>query len=173
MSFDIESALSDIAALNRVGEHEELQDLARKLDDAGIYGKVDYKSGDFAIPTIRYAVPDIPRCGIYFLFSGEDLVYVGQSTNIPARLSSHMGKGGIEFDSYTCIGCQPHRLDELEALYTLKFQPKANVHDDGRPKHSWVVGTLKKTKLDGRMAIRRVPTRREYRGRMVNEIGNA
>lgn len=64
-----------------------------------------------------------PLCGVYFLFSGDDLIYVGQSVNILSRLLEHTGKG---FDSFTYILCERDELDDLEAAYILRYMPRLN-----------------------------------------------
>lgn len=70
------------------------------------------------------AQPYEPVCGIYFLFQSSNLVYVGQSVDIHARLSAHVRKK--EFDRYTVIPCQPDQLNEMEADYIVYFNPPLN-----------------------------------------------
>lgn len=59
--------------------------------------------------------------GIYFLFRKDKLVYVGQSTNVIARVHSHT----VRFDTYTYIEVD-HEIDFLEMAYITKYRPSEN-----------------------------------------------
>lgn len=61
--------------------------------------------------------------GIYFLFDGPTLVYVGQSNNIHSRVGQHKDK---KFDSWNYIEFVEDDLNILEAEFILKYQPKYN-----------------------------------------------
>lgn len=74
----------------------------------------------------RAAVPARPVCGVYFLLRKERIVYVGQSTNVYARLGCHASTGGKEFDAQHVIECELGELNWLEALYIVKFRPEYN-----------------------------------------------
>lgn len=65
--------------------------------------------------------------GVYFLYSEEEIVYVGQSVNIYARIGSHAAKG-IEFDSWAWreIKDAATRIKE-ESAEILKHAPKFNI----------------------------------------------
>jgi hypothetical protein len=71
------------------------------------------------------AFPADLRCGIYFLIEGDDIVYVGQSTDVFNRLSRHR-RDGKEFDSFNIIPCPEESLDELESTYIDAFAPWLN-----------------------------------------------
>ena len=79
-----------------------------------------------AIRTTRKGVPSAIS-GIYFLFSGDRLVYIGQSVDVERRVINHAE--ALTFDSYGLIECPPEHLDELEAAYILRFKPPENGHD--------------------------------------------
>lgn len=66
-------------------------------------------------------------CGIYFLIDSDndDIVYVGQSTNVWARVRSHQSNG-IPFDKFTFISCDLKYLNVLESLYIHTFTPFYN-----------------------------------------------
>jgi excinuclease UvrABC nuclease subunit len=74
--------------------------------------------------------------GIYFLFKGKDLVYVGQSVDVYARLRHHRG-GGFKYDAWwdrwAMIECQRGELDAMENAYILALRPRYNqlVRKDG------------------------------------------
>lgn len=63
--------------------------------------------------------------GIYILFSGEMVTYVGQSRNVIKRITSHAEKGRA-FDSYYVIPCLPDDLDAMERRYIEMLDPPEN-----------------------------------------------
>ena len=81
------------------------------------------------IDEIRGTKKEIPKnvSGIYFLFSGDELVYVGKSLNAIARVHSHKKENIKRFDSYSVIECEEKELEKLEAEYIKKFKTKYNV----------------------------------------------
>lgn len=62
--------------------------------------------------------------GIYFLISGERVVYVGQSVNVFARVRQHLSDK--EFDSYAYILADAGLLNVLESLYIHTLRPPLN-----------------------------------------------
>ncbi|WP_455153237.1 GIY-YIG nuclease family protein [Bradyrhizobium cenepequi] len=84
-------------------------------------------------PTTWYEIQRLPRLdpaastvGIYFLFDGEECVYVGQSRQVHTRVREHRVRGKIRFTSYAWVPCQIGQLDELEKTYIDLLQPPAN-----------------------------------------------
>lgn len=65
-------------------------------------------------------------CGIYFLFDGEDIVYVGQSTEVELRIQKHRKEGRKKFDSWNFIECPATWLDDMETDCIIHFDPKYN-----------------------------------------------
>jgi len=63
--------------------------------------------------------------GVYFLFDGDDLVYIGQSVNVHKRVSSHIGSQ--KFTRYAFLPCHPIKLLEEEARMVRILKPKNNV----------------------------------------------
>lgn len=61
--------------------------------------------------------------GVYFLIDAGKIVYVGQSTNIYARIASHHDK---VFDSFAFMPCDKNVLDNLESLYIHILRPALN-----------------------------------------------
>ena len=59
--------------------------------------------------------------GVYFLIKGSKVIYVGQSVNVFARISSHAQYR--DFDSYAYVSCPKDRLDILESLYIHTLNP--------------------------------------------------
>lgn len=62
--------------------------------------------------------------GVYFLFNGEQLCYIGQSVDILSRICSH-AKEKV-FTSYAFIECQENELNEMEKQYIGKYTPELN-----------------------------------------------
>ncbi len=62
---------------------------------------------------------------IYFLMDGSEIVYVGQSINIYSRLGGHFTTDK-KFDRFSWV-CTSRPLNEAEADYIIKFNPKYNV----------------------------------------------
>lgn len=62
--------------------------------------------------------------GVYFLFDAGELVYVGQSINVFARVASHTK--AQRFDRYAFLPCPPGKLLEEEARMIRIFQPRNN-----------------------------------------------
>jgi hypothetical protein len=64
--------------------------------------------------------------GIYFLIRGTEIVYVGQSKNLPVRIQQHRRKNGMEFDRFTVYPCAASLLDKMEQHYIAMFRPPYN-----------------------------------------------
>lgn len=71
----------------------------------------------------RIAAQNVP--GIYILFDGDMVVYVGQSRNVLSRLASHASKGRA-FTSYYVIPCLVENLDRMERHYIDALSPPGN-----------------------------------------------
>lgn len=71
-----------------------------------------------------------PECGVYFLLQGEEIVYVGKSTDIRVRVKVHLDQrgtpGGKDFDRYQVSICDRSCIDLLESLLILEHQPALN-----------------------------------------------
>jgi len=61
---------------------------------------------------------------IYFLLKDNQVVYVGQTKKGVKRIFEHCSDK--VFDSYTMIECSVSKLNETEAYYITKFNPKYN-----------------------------------------------
>jgi hypothetical protein len=70
--------------------------------------------------------------GVYFLIDGATIVYVGQSTNVWARIRQHQSDQEKIFDRVTVMKvCRSHLL-KTERHYIELFKPKYN-SKAGRP----------------------------------------
>lgn len=82
------------------------------------------------IPSARFRLKDYIVCGVYFLFNGSSLRYIGQSRNILRRVDEHYNNGqGLEFDSFTFVRCPLWHLDDLEQHCIQTFKPPLNATD--------------------------------------------
>jgi hypothetical protein len=76
----------------------------------------------------------LPACclsGIYFLCSGNEVVYVGQSIRVGARSHSHRDK---KFDTILVLPVPQEDLNRVEAAFIGLLKPKYNktLHRSGR-----------------------------------------
>lgn len=63
---------------------------------------------------------------IYFLLSNGEIVYIGRSSNLPARIGDHISKPGMPCDAYFAVHCPAKDLDATEAAYIQRYQPACN-----------------------------------------------
>jgi hypothetical protein len=86
----------------------------------------DLASGPLSVREILQ-IPAPAKIGIYFLFSGSNLQYVGQSSNVFLRVASHERAKAIPFDHWTFIPASLEKdLDYIEADYIRTHQPPFN-----------------------------------------------
>lgn len=77
------------------------------------------------IPRERYQSHSVS--GVYFLFDGDDLVYIGRAANIAKRVGEHSSnRYGKKFDSYTFIPCEYQEAQSLEIHLIREHNPKYN-----------------------------------------------
>jgi hypothetical protein len=72
---------------------------------------------------VKSSAPWAAAIGVYFLIDEDKVVYVGQSNNVYARITSHYDK---KFNRFAYIPCEPKVLDGLESLYIHVFRPLLN-----------------------------------------------
>lgn len=65
--------------------------------------------------------------GIYFLIDGQEVVYVGQSMNLPLRIHQHRRANEKKFDRFTVYPCPAKLLDKIERHYIQLLRPKYNL----------------------------------------------
>jgi len=71
-------------------------------------------------------VRNMRECGVYFLIEGEKIVYVGQSVEVTARVTSHMKDRNKVFDRAAYIPVPEERLDEVELFWIRALRPEFN-----------------------------------------------
>jgi len=65
-------------------------------------------------------------CGIYHLYNGEQLVYIGKSTNLPSRLGAHVGSDKV-FDSFTVRNMPEDEITTAEIYAICHHRPMYNI----------------------------------------------
>jgi len=73
---------------------------------------------------LKGATPINSLSGIYFLMSNNEIVYVGQSKNIYARIHSH--STSKKFDSVSWVLCDATERSAMETAYIMLYEPKLN-----------------------------------------------
>ncbi len=77
------------------------------------------------INLLKLRLPVLIRSGVYFLYRGHELQYIGQSVSIFRRIYDHLS-AGVDFDSFAFVEFDPSELLEWEARYIAKFEPPLN-----------------------------------------------
>jgi predicted GIY-YIG superfamily endonuclease len=65
-------------------------------------------------------------CGVYYLWDGASVLYVGASTNVRARIQAHC-RNGIDFCGYFCDECAEDQLHDLEQAAIMRYAPPFNI----------------------------------------------
>lgn len=84
--------------------------------------------------SVHRAPPHAP--GIYFLFDGDEVVYVGQSScNIRGRISDHMGNDSQKpFTHYGWIVLPTEEVQTAEDEAIMRYRPRHNSKYPGKNK---------------------------------------
>lgn len=92
------------------------------------------------VPLNARDVANLPRVdsrafsGIYFLYRGDECVYVGQSMHVHSRAQAHM-RGDFKTsccDSYSWFPCAQQDLDRYETYFIEMLDPPLNVSGSPR-----------------------------------------
>lgn len=65
-------------------------------------------------------------CGVYFLWRGDLLVYVGQSENVNSRIQHHYKDRKKNFTSYSVLEIDKKKLKPTERILINKYLPQYN-----------------------------------------------
>lgn len=99
--------------------------------------------------SIRRKSDELFVSGIYFIWSEDVIVYVGQSLNVLRRAMEHMGgansrvRGATHF-SY--VETPDHALNLMEALYIDKFKP---IYNASPGNFSWKADVVESVESQG------------------------
>ncbi len=83
---------------------------------------------------------------IYFLISGDNIVYIGKSKNGINRIKKHIQQKVKIFDSYWFFEINKGEMDKIEKFYIKKFMPVYNVDCKDKIKekildsYEWLIG---------------------------------
>jgi|TARA_R100001480_G_scaffold50350_1_gene63609 hypothetical protein len=80
----------------------------------------------------RMDVSSIHRPSVYLLYSGDEIVYVGQSIKPFVRIDTHLCEGRKEFDSFRVMRCRKERLIHWETKLINALKPKYNKTHNAR-----------------------------------------
>jgi hypothetical protein len=70
---------------------------------------------------------EMPNIGVYFLFDGLNLVYIGQTIRGLDRLNDHLNDSQKIFDSYSFVKCEhQHQATALEKELIIRYKPPLN-----------------------------------------------
>ena len=81
------------------------------------------------------------KSGIYFLWTGSEVTYVGESKNIRTRISAHAGdvkRGYVRGDYVSYLEFPANDLKEIEAYYIWKCKPKFNQSKNRTAWHGYI-----------------------------------
>lgn len=113
-------------------EHAAIQEAWRNLEDERNKWRdeklqalrLDILSALSADRVRRCAInPLTKQSGVYFLKLKQEIVYVGQSVNMSARVSGHWDK---DFDEVTFFFCDPAELNTWEGFFIRLLRPRLN-----------------------------------------------
>lgn len=69
---------------------------------------------------------DLPRAsGIYFLFDGDECVYVGETKDVSQRLEQHL-ENGLWWTSHVYFEAPKFHARDIEAHYIRRINPRLN-----------------------------------------------
>jgi hypothetical protein len=88
-------------------------------------------------PLLLSEIRQLPELsiGIYFLFQGDALQYIGQSSAVYERVSTHRRQRKIPFDNWRFVNTTLAELDTVEATYIHAFRPPYNRGPYNRGQH--------------------------------------
>lgn len=79
------------------------------------------------IEELQWAVGEVNGvCGVYMLRLGDVVQYIGQSTNVNARITSHRLEKRFEFDNVRVAVVPPDALSDMERALIKLHQPMFN-----------------------------------------------
>ena len=124
-------AIREEAKLRVLALKDEIAELEAKRARLSELGAIDARSAELTGSVLLREEEIVDRAhpwhgetGVYFLISDGRVVYVGQSTNVYARVHHHSGVK--KFDSYAYVRCAPEIMDKLESLYIHYLRPPLN-----------------------------------------------
>lgn len=71
--------------------------------------------------------PLVASSGVYLLFDGDEVVYVGQSTDLMRRILAHQYNRAMQFDSYVALRLPAENISYYEAMTIRHHRPRYNL----------------------------------------------
>jgi len=122
LRFGVTQAKAELAVL--LAEVASLKKLMQLDFGHLIAGGIDGLLTEDEIVALASKVPSL--IGVYFLVSGNEVVYVGQSKTVFQRIETHRRDRSKLFDRVCFIPCDEAILDVLESLYIHTLRPRLN-----------------------------------------------
>lgn len=89
----------------------------------------DYLAGPDMERTKKYMPHPTATSGVYFLFRGDDLLYVGLSVQVTTRTQEHAKRSwNVPFDNYGAISVPERLLRNVETAYIYSLYPPENTN---------------------------------------------
>lgn len=86
-------------------------------------GELVFKNGVFKTDNkIEMKIYNDP--GVYFLIYEDEIVYIGSSRCVSARVGAHVSRGEMEFDRVFLFLCKDYLY--MERVFIGKYNPKYN-----------------------------------------------
>jgi hypothetical protein len=63
--------------------------------------------------------------GVYYLWDGSEVLYIGASVNVERRIAQH-ASSGLDFAGYFCDQCAADELQDRESAAIREFRPALN-----------------------------------------------
>jgi len=106
-----------------------------------------------------------PRiCGVYFLLFRGQVVYVGQSKDVVARINRHIDEHLKEFDRVLYLPCPAELLDYYEKRLIVLLRPQYNVGPRGNRMGSAALVVRALTKAANGLTIEEIVAKAEEQG---------
>ena len=88
---------------------------------------------DVLLDLADYKIPFERGAFVYFLFQDDVLVYIGQTTNIVTRISSHLDNK--DFDRVATVEVADDELNLVEGINIMEYKPIYNIYVMDRMAH--------------------------------------
>ena len=86
----------------------------------------DYIIQEDEVKKTRQLLSSVTKPALYFLYDGEELVYIGQSREVLGRIATHIRLGEKVFDSFAIVHVPDAELLDIERENIREYRPKYN-----------------------------------------------
>jgi hypothetical protein len=120
----VEEADNETLELAKLRQHYPRHELAMNMVSGQITKQLLLTASEILERSASYDAPS----GVYFLISGDEIVYVGQSINVMSRMEDHARR--IKFKRFAFAPFPREQLDLVESLYIHLLRPRFNGVDE-------------------------------------------